>query len=78
MKRLFCAALIASALSVPAAFGQESGSAASRKDASQTTTQSAEKTDKQKAKNGTDCSPNRAGGRCSKPKPRKPWFFGKA
>lgn len=77
MKRLFCAALIASALSVPAAFGQESGSAATQKEAAQTATQSAEKTDKQKAKNGTDCS-QRPGARCNKPKPRKPWFFGKA
>ena len=78
MKRLFFAALIASALCVPAALGQDSGSAAARKDATQTATQASDKTDKQKAKSGTDCSQNRAGGRCSKPKPRKPWFFGKA
>lgn len=76
MKRLFCAALLASALSVPAALAQDSssGSAAPQKDETQT----AEKEAKPKPKNGTDCSPNRAGGKCSKPKPRKPWFFGKA
>lgn len=78
MKRLFCAALIASALAVPAASGQDSGSGSQRKDATQAATQADEKESKQKAKSGTDCSPNRAGGRCSKPKPRKPWFFGKA
>jgi hypothetical protein len=78
MKRLFFAVLIASALSVPAALGQESGSAAPQKDAAQTATQATDKLDKQKAKSGTDCSQNRAGGRCNKPKPRKPWFFGKA
>ena len=77
MKRLFCAALLALALSVPAAWGQDSSSAAPQKDAADAT-QAAEKAAKPKAKIGTDCSPNRAGGRCSKPKPRKPWFFGKA
>ena len=25
---------------------------------------------------GKDCSPQRAGVRCSRPKPKKPWFFG--
>lgn len=32
---------------------------------------------KAQKKDGNDCSPQRAGVRCSRPKPRKPWFFGK-
>jgi Ni/Co efflux regulator RcnB len=31
----------------------------------------------QQKKGGTDCSPQRAGVRCSRPKPKKPWFFGR-
>jgi len=73
MRKLFCAALLALTLSAPAASAQDSGSTTTtRKDVPQ----SAEKAPGQKAKSGTDCT--RAGGRCNKPKPRKPWFFGKA
>jgi hypothetical protein len=28
-------------------------------------------------KDSADCSPQRAGARCSRPKPRKVWFWGK-
>ena len=28
-------------------------------------------------KEGSDCSPQRAGVRCSRPKPKKVWFWGK-
>jgi len=74
MKRFLCVALLASALFVPAASAQDSGSdKAQRNDARAT-----EKASKQKAKEGADCDANRAGVRCNKPKPKKVWFFGKA
>ena len=73
MRKLFCAALLALTLSVPATLAQDSGSTTTQKGG---TTQAAEKATTPKAKSGTDCT--RAGGRCNKPKPRKPWFFGKA
>jgi hypothetical protein len=74
MRRFFCASLLALALVVPAAVANDSGTAKGQKDGGQTT----EKATKQKGKQGTDCDPKRAGVRCSRPKPRKPWFFGKA
>jgi uncharacterized low-complexity protein len=74
MKRLTFAALLAFAFVVPASFAQDSGSAQARKEAGQTT----EKAAKQKAREGQDCDTNRAGVRCSRPKPKKVWFWGKA
>ena len=74
MKRTLCVALLASALFVPAASAQDSGSDKARKDE----VRAAEKASKQKAKDGADCDTNRAGVRCSRPKPKKVWFFGKA
>jgi hypothetical protein len=38
---------------------------------------SEEKMSKVKAQDGSDCQPQRAGVRCNRSKPRKPWFFGK-
>ena len=73
MRKLCCAALLALTLCVPAAPAQDSGSTATTQKAA---TQAAGKSATPKAKSGTDCT--RAGGRCNKPKPRKPWFFGKA
>lgn len=73
MKRLALAALLASAFVAPAA-AQDSGSAKAQKNAGQTTARA----DKQKGKEGQDCDTNRAGVRCSRPKPKKVWFFGKA
>ncbi|MBV9924515.1 MAG: hypothetical protein JOZ96_05685 [Acidobacteria bacterium] len=73
MKRFACVALLASAFAVPAV-AQESGSAKAQKES----VQAAEKAAKQKVKEGQDCDPNRAGVRCSRPKPKKVWFFGKA
>ncbi|MET0650556.1 MAG: hypothetical protein ABW208_28440 [Pyrinomonadaceae bacterium] len=72
MKRLTCAALLAFAFAVPAGYAQDSSS--TKKEAGQTT----EKASKQKAKEGQDCDTNRAGVRCSRPKPKKVWFWGKA
>ena len=74
MKRLTCAALLAFAFAVPASFAQDSSPAQAQKEARQTT----EKVAKQKAKEGQDCDTNRAGVRCSRPKPKKVWFWGKA
>jgi hypothetical protein len=74
MSRFFCTALLALAFSVTAAAAKDSGSVKAQKDRGQAT----EKAEKRKGRQGTDCDPNRAGVRCSRPKPRKPWFFGKA
>ncbi len=73
MKRLAWVALLASAFAVPAV-AQDSGSAKAQKDGVKVT----EKAAKQKGKDGQDCDANRAGVRCSRPKPKKVWFFGKA
>jgi uncharacterized low-complexity protein len=73
MKRITCAALLTFAFVIPAT-AQDSGSAKPQKTSVQTT----EKASKQKAKEGQDCDTNRAGVRCSRPKPKKVWFFGKA
>ena len=74
MKRLTYAALLAAAFAVPAAYAQDSSSAKPQKEAGQMT----EKASKQKAREGQDCDTNRAGVRCSRPKPKKVWFWGKA
>ena len=74
MKRLTCAALLTFAFVVPAASAQDAGTARAQKEAGQAT----EKASKQKAKEGQDCETNRAGVRCSRPKPKKVWFWGKA
>jgi hypothetical protein len=74
MKRLICAALLAFAFAVPAVYAQDSGSTKPQKAAGQAT----EKASKPKAKEGQDCDTNRAGVRCSRPKPKKVWFWGKA
>lgn len=74
MKKILCAALLASTFVVPATFAQDAGSAKAQKAGAQAT----EKASKQKAKEGADCDTSRAGVRCNKPKPKKVWFFGKA
>lgn len=74
MRRFLCAALLAFTLFVPAALAQDAGPAKAQKD----DRQAAEKAGKQKVKEGADCDTNRAGVRCSRPKPKKVWFFGKA
>jgi hypothetical protein len=74
MKRFFCAALLASAFVVPATFAQDAGAARTQKAGAQVTA----KAEKQKSKEGQDCDTSRAGVRCSRPKPKKVWFFGKA
>ena len=73
MKKVACAALLAFAFAVPAA-AQDSGAVKAQKEGGQTN----EKAAKQKAKEGQDCDTNRAGVRCSRPKPKKVWLWGKA
>lgn len=73
MKKVACAALLAFAFAVPAA-AQDSGTVKAQKEGGQT----AEKASKQKARTGQDCDTNRAGVRCSRPKPKKVWLWGKA
>jgi uncharacterized low-complexity protein len=78
MKKIFRAALLASTLSLAAAAAVAQDSNSSAPQQQRDAAQSAEKEAKQqRPKTGTDCS-NRPGARCSKPKQRKPWFFGKA
>ena len=74
MKKFLCAALLASTLLVPATLAQDAGSGQAPK----SNVRTAEKAGKQKAKEGQDCDTNRAGVRCSRPKPKKVWFWGKA
>ena len=74
MKRLFCAALLASTFVVPATFAQDADSAKAQK----ADAKAAVKAEKQKGKESQDCDANRAGVRCNRPKPKKVWFFGKA
>lgn len=74
MKRFVVTALLASTLLVPAALAQDSGSAQTPR----SNVQPAVKAEKQKGKESQDCDTNRAGVRCSRPKPKKVWFFGKA
>lgn len=74
MKRITCAALLAFTFVVPAASAQDSNSAKAQSGGGQAT----EKSSKQKGKGSTDCDPTRSGVRCSRPKPKKVWFFGKA
>ncbi len=74
MKRITCAALLALAFAAPAAYAQDSNPAKAQKGGGQ----AAEREAKQKGKGGTDCDPSKAGVRCSRPKPKKVWFFGKA
>jgi hypothetical protein len=73
MKSLACVALLACAFVVPVT-AQDSGATRARKESVQTT----EKAAKPKARDGQDCDTNRAGVRCSRPKPKKVWFWGKA
>jgi hypothetical protein len=73
MKRVACAALLAFAFAVPAT-AKESDKVKAQKEGGQTTA----KASKQKAGEGQDCDTNRAGVRCSRPKPKKVWFWGKA
>ena len=78
MKKVFSTTLLAFAFTVPSAAAQEPSGAKAQKDkspAAATATQNPQA--KTQKKDASDCSPQRAGVRCSRPKPKNPWFFGK-
>jgi hypothetical protein len=80
MKKFFSTTLLAFAFAVSASAvaAQESGGAKLQKDKPAAATTSTQKRqDKAQKGEGNDCSPQRAGVRCSRPKPKNPWFFGK-
>ncbi len=74
MSRFLCAALLAFTFMVPSVPARGAGSDKPQKAGGQ----AVQKAVKQKGKEGTDCDTNRAGVRCSRPKPKKVWFWGKA
>lgn len=69
LKKTISATILTGVLFVSATAGQTGDSAATKKQE--------QKTASAKAKDGTDCQPQRAGVKCSRRKARKPWFFGK-
>jgi hypothetical protein len=78
MRKVFSITLLALAFAASASAGaaQESTGAKVQKDKpAAASTQNSQ--DKARKKDGSDCSPQRAGVRCSRPKPKNPWFFGK-
>jgi hypothetical protein len=79
MRKVFSTTLLAMAFTVSASAGaaQEPTGAKVQKDKSPAAAAGAQNSqDKAQKKDGSDCSPQRAGVRCSRPKPKKPWFFG--
>lgn len=80
MRKLFATALLAIAFAVPASSGAAQEASDAKKLQKSKPTVAAEdsgKTRPRNVKEGVDCSPQRAGVRCSRPKQRKPWFFGR-
>jgi hypothetical protein len=80
MRRVFSTTLLALAFAVSASAGaaQESSGAKAQKEKSPAAATGAQnQQDKARKKDGSDCSAQRAGVRCSRPKPKNPWFFGK-
>lgn len=81
MKKIFGTALLALAFASSAAASSSNDSTETDKTRTVKTTNAAAgapQTDNraQRRSGSTDCSPQRAGVRCNRPKPRKPWFFG--
>ena len=80
MRKVFSTTLLALAFAVPAsaAAAQEATGAKAQKDKSPAAATAAQNPQaKAQKKDGSDCAPQRAGVRCSRPKPKNPWFFGK-
>lgn len=77
MRKVFSTTLLALAFAVSAAAGvaPELSSASAQKGKSPAAATGTP--DKTQKKDGSDCAPQRAGVRCSRPKPKNPWFFGK-
>ncbi|HZI19315.1 MAG TPA: hypothetical protein VEY09_12040 [Pyrinomonadaceae bacterium] len=79
MKRILSIALLATTLAATAGAAQaasEEGKARKGK-APAVAAEAGQAAGAAQKKDGTDCSPQRAGVRCNRPKPKKPWFFGK-
>jgi hypothetical protein len=78
MRKVFSTTLLALAFAVSASAGaaQESSGAKVQKDKSAAAEGTQNSQDKARKKDGNDCSAQRAGVRCSRPKPKNPWFFG--
>ena len=79
MRKLCGIALLAFAFAVPAASGaaqEASDGNKSQKGKVPAVTEDSGKTRPKSVKEGVDCSPQRAGVRCSKRKQKKPWLFG--
>jgi hypothetical protein len=79
MRKLFGTALLAFAFAVPASSGAAQGAPDAKKSQKGKTPVAAEdsgKTRPRSVKEGVDCSPQRAGVRCSRRKEKKPWLFG--
>lgn len=75
MKKLISAILITTAFVVSTTAGPAQNSATKQKQPPEMTMR--EKAAKAKVQESTNCQPQSAGVRCNRPKPRKPWFFGK-
>jgi hypothetical protein len=80
MRKVFSTTLLALAFAVSASAGaaQESSGAKVQKDKSPAAAAAGTQNpqDKARKRDGNDCSAQRAGVRCSRPKPKNPWFFG--
>jgi hypothetical protein len=78
MRKVFSTTLLALAFAVSAAAAQEQSGTKAQKDKSPAAAAAAQNSPtKTQKKDGSDCSAQRAGVRCSRPKPKNPWFFGK-
>ncbi len=78
MRKVFSTTLLALAVSASVGAAQEPSGAKLQKGKSPAAATGAQNPqDKAQKGEGNDCSPQRAGVRCSRPKPKKPWFFGK-
>lgn len=77
MRKVLSTVLLAFAVSASAGAAQEPSGAKVQKGKSTAATAAQTTQDKAQKGGGSDCSEQRAGVRCSRPKPKKPWFFGK-
>lgn len=79
LKAVMLAATLCSATTVAAAQTDGAGKDAPQAGRARTVVEAVDARQQPRAegKAGADCEPKRAGTRCSRPKPRKPWFFGK-
>ncbi len=79
MRKVFSTTLFALAFAVSASAGaaqEPSGAKAQKGKSAAAAAATQNPQDKARKKDGNDCSAQRAGVRCSRPKPKNPWFFG--